>query len=131
MKRAAEEQARMKQEREAHQVANAARAEAKAPQAETITTATGTVLPKSHEVLAGVQEAGDRADLKALHAAVKDLFSALQSKPADIEGILGKRGVKSVEELTAEQAEEIRGKLQLVVNKRLEKAKGADPAPFN
>ena len=149
MRQAAEEQARMKREREAQQEANATLAETVAAASagrasdgtgstletakattETVTTATGTVLPKSHEMLSGVQEAGDRADLKVLHAAVKELFTALQSTPATIADVLGKRGVKSVEDLTAAQAEEIRGKLQVVVNKRLEKAKAAEAAPF-
>lgn len=130
MQKAAEEQARLKREREAQQEANAAKADAAAAVTNsneasngTITTETGTVLPKSHEPLAGIQEAGDRADLKALHAKVKDLCAALQMPPQKIADMLAKRGVKTVEELTLAQAEEVRGKLQLVVNERSAKAK--------
>lgn len=125
MKRAGEEMARLKRERDAQQEANAAVADVKKPEAVTITTETGTVLPKSHEPLAGIQEAGDRADLKALHAKVKDLFSALNLQPLKIAEILGKRGAVTVDDLTAEQAEDIRGKLQLVINERAAKANAA------
>jgi hypothetical protein len=134
MKRAAEEQARMKRERDAAQEANAAKVDAVPPKAEeTITTSTGTVLPASHEVLADIQECGDHAKLKELHAKVKDLFAALQTAPDKIFGILGKRGVKTVEELDLSQAEELRGKLQEVINERTAKSKGNGsngPAPF-
>lgn len=132
MKRAAEEQTRLKKEREAQQQANAAASDVNIPDGETITTATGTVLPKSHEALAGIQEAGDRQALKQMHARVKDLCSALQMSPAKIDEMLAKRGAKTIDGLNLAQAEEIRGKLQLVINKRTEAAKsGMEAAPFN
>lgn len=125
MKRAAEEQARLKREREAIQAVNSATAELAASRealaAETITTATGTVLPASHAALAGIQEASDVSERKRLHAVVKDLCSALNMQPNKIADMLAKRGVKTIEELTLAQAEEVRGKLQIVINERAAK----------
>lgn len=145
LKRAAEEQARMKREREAQQEANAAQVNAAAPAglahggasstpgmeapSRSVVTSSGTVLPASHEALSEIQECSDRAVLRELQAKIKDLFAALQLAPAKIAEIVEKRGVKTVEALNLQQAEELRGKLQDILNKRAAAAK-SQTVPF-
>jgi hypothetical protein len=118
MRRAAEEQTRLKQEREVQQAAAVA-------QAECGHEIVGAAETAKSDLLGDLKESGDRADLAKLCAEINRLFSALQMTGDQMAAALGKRGVKHVAELSLEQADELRGKLVEVINKREAAAKAA------
>ena len=127
MRQAVEQQVALRQQQKAKQAENAAKVE----QAATVTTSTGTTLPATHEALSDIQEAGDRGKLADLHRAIRELMQYIGMTSEQAKQAIAKRGAEKLADLNAEQAEELRGKLQLVANKRVEAAKAdAAKAPF-
>lgn len=132
MKKAAEEQMRLKQQREDQHAAAAAKAEAgtgtgagdeQAPFATGSASNDQPPTGSKQDYLADLKATGDRGELDRLHREVNGLMSALQMNARDMDKALAKRGVKTVEELDAAKAEDLRGKLQKVLNDRQAAAK--------
>lgn len=68
-------------------------------------------LSDAKELLTGVAEAGDNAEKDRLVGEIRAMFSQLNLTGQQMQSILSKRGVVKVDELTLEQAKELRDKL--------------------